>query len=142
MLHRNSLSCNSSSSELSSLLHLQCQNSSKLLNVKNSGQVQEEGQEEDQYEDPDSVQHELSAQRGVLFHLSIRLSPVGTGYSTQSMQYEHGITRVLKEWQFLKEKTSLFRLGRLGSMFMKFHGNLCAYIYIQIYIYIPSGYLT
>jgi hypothetical protein len=53
--------------ELSSLLHLQCQNSSKLLNVKNSGQVQEEGQEEDQYEDPDSVQHELSAQRGVLF---------------------------------------------------------------------------
>ena len=55
-------------------------------------------------------------------------SPVGTGYSTQSMQYEHGITRVLKEWQFLKEKTSLFRLGRLGSMFMKFHGNLCSWI--------------
>ena len=35
----------------------QCQNSSKLLNVKNSGQVQEEGQEEDQDKDPDSASY-------------------------------------------------------------------------------------
>ena len=143
MLHRNSLSCNSSreteglfSPHMRSCWTVELATST-MPELKQAAQCKEFRTSTRRRSRGRSIRRSWQRPtRTVCTERCSVSSPVGTGYSTQSMQYEHGITRVLKEWQFLKEKTSLFRLGRLGSMFMKFHGNLCAYIYIYKYIYI------